>query len=54
MNIALKEANETQYWIKLLYRTDYLCQCQYESLESDIHELPGILTAICKSASSPK
>ena len=23
MNIALKEANETQYWLKLLYRTDF-------------------------------
>ena len=50
MNIALKEANETQYWLKLLYRTDYLTKNQYESLNSDIQELLGILTAICKSA----
>ena len=26
MNIALKEANETQYWLKLLYRTEYISQ----------------------------
>ena len=24
MSIALKEANETNYWLKLLYKTDYL------------------------------
>ena len=54
MNIALKEANETQYWLKLLYRTDYLTKNQYESLNSDIQELLGILTAICKSANATK
>ena len=25
MNIALKEASETEYWLQLLYRTKYLC-----------------------------
>ena len=54
MNIALKEANETQYWLKLLYRTEYLTKNQYESLDSDIQELLGILTAICKSANATK
>ena len=41
MSIALKEANETQYWITLLFKTDYLNQ--------DIQEILGILIAICKS-----
>ena len=54
MNIALKEANETQYWIKLLYRTDYLSESQYESLNKDIREVLGILTAICKTSHSTK
>ena len=49
MSIALKEANETQYWITLLFKTDYLNQPQYDSLNQDIQEILGILIAICKS-----
>ena len=51
MNIALKEANETCYWLKLLYRTDYLSKSQYDSINADAQELLGILIAICKTAS---
>ena len=54
MSIALKEANETQYWLKLLYRTDYISQVQYQSLDRDISELLSILTAICKTATRNK
>ena len=50
MSIALKEANETYYWLKLLHRTDYLTEAQYVSLNSDVLELIGILTAICKTS----
>ena len=50
MNIALKEANETQYWLKLLYRTDFISRSQYDSLYKDVDELLKILTAICKSS----
>ena len=53
-SIALKEANETHYWLRLLYRTEYLSDCQFESMEKDIRELLGLLTAICKTASSNK
>jgi four helix bundle protein len=35
MNIALKEAGETIYWLTLLYRTDYLTEEQYKSMETD-------------------
>ena len=35
LQIALKEANETGYWLELLYRTDYINEEQYKSLESD-------------------
>ena len=31
MSIALKEANETNYWLKLLYKTDYLNKSQYDT-----------------------
>ena len=51
MSIALKEANEAHYWLKLLYRTEYISQTQYESMCSDVSELIKILTAICKTAS---
>ena len=54
MNIALKEANETHYWLNLLHRTDYINQVQYESLNSDLSELLKILTSICKTAHASK
>ena len=54
MSIALKEASETEYWIKLLYRTEYLSKEQFESLNGDIQELIGLLMAICRTASQIK
>ncbi len=54
MNISLKEANETDYWLKLLYKTDYLTKEQYESLNRDMQELLGILTAICRTSNANK
>ena len=48
MCIALKEANETEYWLRLLYRTEYLTQAQYNSLCEDLQEILRILTSICK------
>ena len=50
MCIALKEANETQYWLKLLYRTAFLTKTQFDSLDRDVSELISILTAICKTS----
>ena len=52
MNIALKEANETHYWLRLLYKTDFLTQKEFQSIESDIKEIVYILTSICKSSDS--
>ena len=54
MNIALKEANETHYWLKLLFRTDFLTEAQYSSIDKDIQELLGILTSICKTVNLNK
>ena len=48
MNIALKEANETQYWLKLLYKTEYISEKEYLSIENDIREIIAILVSICK------
>jgi len=48
MNIAMKEANETYYWLRLLYRTGYLTEKEFLSIEKDIREILSIITAICK------
>ena len=52
MSIALKEASETEYWLRLLYRTDYLTKIQYDSVHSDVLELLKILTAICRQVNA--
>ena len=54
MSIALKEANETEYWLKLLYRTQYLSEEQHESMNRDIQELIGILVSICRTGNANK
>ena len=52
MSIALKEANETKYWLTLLYRTDYLSKQEFTSLEKDINEILAILIAICRNSTT--
>ena len=49
MYIALKEANESDYWIRLLHRTEYLTISQYHSIDKDIREIISILMSITKS-----
>ena len=48
MNIAMKEANETYYWLRLLYRTGFLSGKEFFSMEKDIKEILAVITAICK------
>ena len=50
MNIALKEASETEYWLDLLQATDYLTAEQYQSISTDNDELVALLVSIIKSA----
>ena len=50
MNIALKEAYETVYWLRLIYATEYLQENAFESVMEDCEELVKLLTAIVKSA----
>jgi len=50
MNIALKEAGETNYWLRLLQATDYLTETEFSSIYSDCRELEKMLTAIVKTA----
>jgi four helix bundle protein len=49
MYVALKEATETEYWIKLLLKTDFLSTREGESILSDCVEVKRILTAIIKT-----
>lgn len=49
LSIALKEAVETNYWLRLLRETGYLSESDFHSLHSDCRELERILTAIIKS-----
>ncbi|WP_455674742.1 four helix bundle protein [Phocaeicola sp.] len=49
LSIALKEANETEYWLELLMRTDYIDQKQYESINNDSIELNKLLITIIKT-----
>ena len=50
MSIALKEVSETDYWLKLLHRTEYLSDEQYKSISVDCTEITKILTSIVKSS----
>ena len=47
MNLGLKEANETKYWIRLLYATGYINE-EYDNLINEIEEIIAILVAITK------
>lgn len=49
MNVALKEANETFYWLSLLRDTDYLSEQIYKSISIDCKELIALLVSIVKS-----
>lgn len=48
--IALKEANETVYWLRVLYGSELINKDQYDELITDINELYKILTASIKTA----
>ena len=47
--IALKECSETQYWLELLYRTDYLTEEMYHSMQQDCEELRKMLSSTTKT-----
>ena len=50
MSIALKEANETYYWLKLLHSSDQIDNSSYTKLKYNIIEIVKILTAILNTA----
>ena len=50
LSIALKEASETNYWLRLLNATDYLSESEFTSIIADCRELEKILTSIIKTS----
>lgn len=49
LNIALKEADETSYWLKKLRTGDYISEKEYSSMFNDNEEIIKILTRIIKT-----
>ena len=54
MQIALKEANETGYWLELLYKTNYIGEAQYNSLETKCKSIRAMLVASINTAKNNK
>ena len=50
MQIALKEASETGYWLELLYKTNYITEEQYNFLESKCKSLRAMLVSSINTA----
>ena len=50
MNIALKEANETEYWLMLLKDTDFIREDAFKSITEDNKELIRLLISIVKTS----
>ena len=46
MNIALKEAYETEYWLELLHQTCYITQSDFDSIFSKCHDITNIIAKI--------
>lgn len=49
MNQALKEADETDYWLSLLKDSNYITQESFDSIDRDCKELIAILSATVKT-----
>ena len=50
LQIALKEANETGYWLELLYKTGYITEPSYKSLDSACTSIRVMLISSIKTA----
>ena len=54
LEIALKEASETGYWLELLHRTNYINDQQYKALSDKCAAIRVMLIASCKTAKENK
>ena len=49
LNISLKEADETAYWLELLHESNYITEAEFNSIYADNEELIKLLVSITKS-----
>ena len=49
LNIALKEAAETDYWLRLLHETDYINKQEFKSIITDCREIESLLASSVKT-----
>ena len=54
LSIALKEADETQYWLELLYESEIINENIFSSLNNDLKEIIAIITSSIKTAKQNK
>ncbi len=54
LKIALKEANETDFWLDILYEGDYISSEQHDSMVIDCRELIKLLIAIINKTNNNK
>ena len=50
LSISLKEANETEYWIDLLFETKYITEIEFQNIKPKIIELLKLLTSIINTS----
>lgn len=53
-NIALKEADETCYWLELLHETDFITDNEFENIYAEANEIVKLLVSIIKTAKANK
>ena len=52
MNISLKEAAESEYWLELLHESDYITQGEYSNIISECCEIKSLLISIIRTANN--
>ena len=50
MSVALRKASETEYWLELLHKAEFLSDKQFESMNQDRDEIFRMLTKIVKTS----
>lgn len=50
LGVALKETNETRYWLRVIYGSELMSKKLYDELVGDVEELYRILTASIRTA----
>lgn len=50
LSISLKEANETEYWLDLLFETKHLTETEFQNIKPKIVELLKLLTSIINTS----